>query len=324
MRSDAAPALDVGISPTWSGSHSWNGNAQTFRRNVIGTTNATGIELTNTTAAANGAQQQSPDLLFTAQGYKTNATAGSQSVQFRHFLLPVQGAANPSSSYFIQTSVNGGAWSTRLQLDSGNNWVLGTVGANTLTMTSGVASFATGGNGARVRIDGNSVNTTRRLDFANGASPRISTGTTTSETGSGNVGSDFVLETYSDAGSLLATPFKVIRSSGLVQLGAGGTGMTIGGGSTITKVLTGSASLDFGATAAGTCDTLTITVTGATDGNAVFLGIPNSLASSDNYQQFSGYVSAANTVTVKRCNLFNATTALSDPAAATVTATVFQ
>lgn len=88
--------------------------------------------------------------------------------------------------------------------------------------------------------------------------------------------------------------------------------------------LTATASLDFGATVAGTCDSLTITVTGAADGDAVALGIPNALATSSTYQSFQGFVSAADTVTVKRCNLTNATTALSNPAPATVRATVIK
>ncbi len=85
----------------------------------------------------------------------------------------------------------------------------------------------------------------------------------------------------------------------------------------------GSASLDFGATAAGTCDLLTVTVTGAADGDPVSCGIPTALAASDTYQSFNSYVSASNTVTVKRCNLLNAVTALSNPAAATVRCTVW-
>lgn len=90
------------------------------------------------------------------------------------------------------------------------------------------------------------------------------------------------------------------------------------------SLLSATGSLDFGATAAGTCDSLTITVTGAADGNPVSLGIPAALATADTYQSFQGFVSSANTVTVKRCNLTNATTALSDPSAATVRATVFK
>jgi hypothetical protein len=89
-------------------------------------------------------------------------------------------------------------------------------------------------------------------------------------------------------------------------------------------ILSGSASLDFGATAAGTCDSLTITVTGAADGDAVALGLPSALATADTYQSFHAFVSAANTVTVKRCNLTNATTALSNPTAATVKVTIFK
>lgn len=85
---------------------------------------------------------------------------------------------------------------------------------------------------------------------------------------------------------------------------------------------TGSASLDYGATAAGTCDSLTVTVTGAADGDPVHCGIPTALAFADTYAVFYSAVSSANTVTVKRCNITNLTTALSNPAAATVTCTV--
>jgi hypothetical protein len=102
------------------------------------------------------------------------------------------------------------------------------------------------------------------------------------------------------------------------------TGISINSGTAITGHLSGTASLDFGATAAGTCDSLTITVTGAADGDTVNLGIPTALAGSDTYQSFDGYVSSANTVTVKRCNLLNVTTALSNPAAATVRADVWK
>lgn len=104
---------------------------------------------------------------------------------------------------------------------------------------------------------------------------------------------------------------------------ANGT-VSIGGGTGIKKVLAGTASLDFGATAAGACDSLTITVTGAADGDTVALGIPTALGAADAYQDFHGFVSAADTVTIKRCNPTNATTALSNPAAATVRATVFK
>lgn len=114
---------------------------------------------------------------------------------------------------------------------------------------------------------------------------------------------------------------------GLKRSAAGVVCATNGAGTCTGRIQTGaagSASLDFGATAAGTCDLLTITVTGAADGDPVSCGVPTALAASDAYQSFAYYVSAANTVTVKRCNLTNAVVALTNPAAATVRCTVAQ
>jgi hypothetical protein len=115
-----------------------------------------------------------------------------------------------------------------------------------------------------------------------------------------------------------------IESTGAITIQPkSGQGVSIGGGTAIKNIYSGTASLDFGATAAGACDALTITVTGAADGDTVHLGVPAALMSASEYQTIEGYVSAANTVTVKRCNTTNSTTALSNAAAATVRATVF-
>lgn len=100
--------------------------------------------------------------------------------------------------------------------------------------------------------------------------------------------------------------------------------VSIGGGAAIAKVLTGTASVDFTALAAGTCETFNITVTGAANGDSVALGIPAVAWATTEYATIEGFVSAANTVTIKRCNLTNATTALSNPAAVTARATVIQ
>jgi hypothetical protein len=64
-------------------------------------------------------------------------------------------------------------------------------------------------------------------------------------------------------------------------------------------------------------------VAGAADGDVVSLGIPNALANAEGATQrttFSGWVSASNVVSVRRCNMTAATTA--DPARATVRAQV--
>lgn len=81
--------------------------------------------------------------------------------------------------------------------------------------------------------------------------------------------------------------------------------------------LTTSASLDFGATATGACDSLTITVTGAADGDVVTVGIPSALVNADPNGYFRCYVSATNTVTVSRCNR-SLLSVLANPSAATV------
>jgi len=103
-----------------------------------------------------------------------------------------------------------------------------------------------------------------------------------------------------------------------------GQGVVVGSGTAIKKVLSATASLDFGATAAGACDVLTVNLTGAVDGDVVSLGIPHALANADAYQSFDAWVSSAGVVSVRRCNLLNSTTALSNPSAATVRVAIVQ
>lgn len=101
------------------------------------------------------------------------------------------------------------------------------------------------------------------------------------------------------------------------------TSLTINGGTAVTKILSATASLDFTALAANSCEVLTITVTGAVDGDTVTLGVPNALADVDGATErtvFYGFVSAADTVSVRRCNVTAVITA--NPAAATVRAMV--
>ncbi|CAB4155044.1 hypothetical protein UFOVP652_65 [uncultured Caudovirales phage] len=88
-------------------------------------------------------------------------------------------------------------------------------------------------------------------------------------------------------------------------------GFIAGDGSTITKVRSASASLNFGSIAAVSQADLTIAVTGATVGDEVILGLP---AAPTAGIVFNAFVSAANTVTVRASNI---TAGAVDPAAAT-------
>ena len=84
-----------------------------------------GIALKNTTAAASGAQQYSPPMRWKGYGWKTDATAASQSLEYRVFAKPVEGAAAPSVNLLFQYSIDGGAYVDKLELAPGSTLIHG-------------------------------------------------------------------------------------------------------------------------------------------------------------------------------------------------------
>jgi hypothetical protein len=120
---------------------------------------------------------------------------------------------------------------------------------------------------------------------------------------------------FQTGSSEVATTKLTISSAGAATF----TGtVAIGSGTPIAKVLSATDTLDFGNTATLTSTDLTITVTGAAVGDSVAIGLP---AAPDANGCFTGWVSAANTVTV-RFNNYSAGSI--DPASATYRATVTQ
>lgn len=110
---------------------------------VTGTANNPfdGLNLYNGTAAAAGAQQYSPRLRLTGQGWKTNTTAASQQIDWTVQAVPVQGAANPSSYLDFQSSIAGNSYTSRMTLSSaGLLTVDGIVSAATGFQISGAAA----------------------------------------------------------------------------------------------------------------------------------------------------------------------------------------
>ena len=75
--------------------------------------------LNNASAAAAGAQQYSPRLRLTGQGWKTDATAASQTVDWMAENRPVQGSANPSSTLAFASQINAGGYADVMTLTSG-------------------------------------------------------------------------------------------------------------------------------------------------------------------------------------------------------------
>lgn len=93
-------------------------------------------------------------------------------------------------------------------------------------------------------------------------------------------------------------------------------GLRIATGTTLLRLLSAAATLNFPSIAAGASSDLAITVTGAVVGDSVTLGLPAAPAAGVILQ---GFVSAADTVTVRATNV---TAAAIDPASATYRATV--
>lgn len=95
--------------------------------------------------------------------------------------------------------------------------------------------------------------------------------------------------------------------------------LAIAGGQALTGLLTATAALDFPNTLAQTSSDLTITVSGAALGDTVSIGVPNGSVLPNS--SYSGWVSAANTVTIR---FTNAGALPRDPASGTFRATVMK
>lgn len=93
--------------------------------------------------------------------------------------------------------------------------------------------------------------------------------------------------------------------------------VSVGGGTAVLKILSATATLDFPSISAQSNQDLTVTVTGAAVGDAVFIGLPSAPLAG---VVFMGYVSATNTVTVRAMNY---TGSSKDPSSATYRVTVF-
>lgn len=93
-----------------------------FYQKGVGTAQTIGVSISNTTAAALGAQQYSPLLVLEGQGWKTDATAASQSVRAGWQLVPVQGAAAPTANLTLYSSIDNAAFvSTGVMISLGGN-----------------------------------------------------------------------------------------------------------------------------------------------------------------------------------------------------------
>jgi hypothetical protein len=141
--------------------------AQSVSRSLTATT-GDGLICENPTAATSGNQKSSPSLRFRGRGWKTNSTAGSQTVDFQLYNLPVQGAANPTGRLITQSSINGASYNDIESIDTlGQKTITTLSGATTSLKLNFNASNSSAGTTEHLRTDNTGSNTFFSNYFSN-------------------------------------------------------------------------------------------------------------------------------------------------------------
>lgn len=222
-------------------------------------------------------------------------------------------ASGKAGFYMDGTSgatIEGGAWLRDFHVENMASGSQGILIEDSKDVTvDGVLYFGSGGNGDLVKITGTTTDTyniiLRNLYMRFGAAAT----------------------TLNDAQNTITytteVPYYQLGNTD-VRRGRGVFGDSIRvekglyvGGQFVNKILRASATLDFDLSAATTHD-LTVTVTGAAVGDEVFIGVPNGSITANTL--FYGWVSAANTVTVRAMQ----TVGNPNPASGTFKVTVLQ
>lgn len=139
-----------------------------IRTDAIGVTQAesNGLLLRNATAATSGNQQTSPPITLESQGWKTTATAASQTVKAQMDLLPVQGSTSPAGILRLRFSVNGGAYEDLFQVRNDGSYFLGSNATRPIIMTvNGQSSPVSSGTALQFAVDNSSSRTSTGFDF---------------------------------------------------------------------------------------------------------------------------------------------------------------
>jgi hypothetical protein len=276
-----------------------------------------------------------------AQTYGTNRFTLSQAGNGSFAgTLTAGGATTVSSGDFTVSSGNGlfntsgagygrfnGAGGTYLQYQNSNDCI----GFNTFYNGGGFTTGVTGFTGLLELVQSNG-----NLDYytspstTGGAATTVTKRFTISQAGLVGIGQGTptaVLHLKAGTATANTSPLKFTSGTNLTTPEAGavefdGTNYFATASTTrytLAKTLTNTATLDFASTAAGSSSDLTITVTGAADGDPVAVGVPNGSMSSNT--AFHAWVSASNTVTVR---FMNATGSAVDPASGTFRVSVLK
>ncbi len=185
-------------------------------------------------------------------------------------------------------------------------WTIGTTTVVAVSGTDGAVTYIWGCSDGQIRT---TTTTTPPTNFTTTTACIIAKCTTT--------GGAETFDTSSQQWARYANPTTREVRDGILTISP--TSLKVGGGAGLTKVLSATATLYFGSVAAQSYADLTITVTGAADGDTVALGVAN--ASVPAGGAFTAWVSATDTVRVR---YHNYTSGSLDPASGTFRATVFQ
>lgn len=115
----------------------------TITKDAIGATSTAGLTLANTTAAAAGAQQWSPSLTLSGKGWSTNSGGASMGADWRAEVIPVQGAAAPTSKVSWSSQINGGGFTERASLSSAGSFAATVSVISPALYTEGTTGFVT-------------------------------------------------------------------------------------------------------------------------------------------------------------------------------------
>lgn len=90
------------------------------------TTTLDALNLQTATSATSTSSQNSPAVVWSANGWKTNSTAASQPVKFKSFVQAITGTANPSGAWKLLTSINNEVFREIFRIDSMGQAVIDT------------------------------------------------------------------------------------------------------------------------------------------------------------------------------------------------------
>lgn len=220
------------------------------------------------------------------------------------------GTVASGSAFALRSIVPVDGFVAALRFDTIHSFSTGNLARNSGLSVAGKASFSAVG-GAFVNVYSEDV------AVAIGAQESDLSGAQLYLSSSGGVYSD---ATVDGLGLRYAADYSTTIAANDRSIPDVGTVKTFVLGSPSASGSTSTATLNFPSTAAGASSDLTITVTGAVDGNPVALGVPNGSTLANGV--FTAWVSAADTVKVRFTNT-NLVTAL-DPASGTFRATVIR